>query len=434
MAHEEEVAGLRDRLSDLSPREVVDELERLGDVDRAVAFRTLAKDRALAVFELLDPPLQGELVTALREDTVAEIVAGLDPDDRAVLLDELPAGVANRLLRGLTPAERAVTTAMLGYPPDSVGRRMTPAVVGLSVGLTVGEALAEVRRREDGAETIYLLPVVDQGRRVVGVVSLRRLLVTDPDVPVREVMVAPVTARADDDQEIAARLVREHGLVAMPVVDAEDRLLGVITVDDAMRILEAEESEDSARAGGTEPLRRPYLTTRVRDLVRSRIVWLLALIAAASLTVNVLDHFEDALAQVVTLALFVPLLIGTAGNTGAQAATTVVRAMALGDVEFRDLVRVAGREALIGLLLGSLLASAALAPAWWVAGREVAVVVSVTLVVICTLATTVGSATPLLARRLGLDPAVVSAPFITTLVDSSGLVAYFLVARAVLGV
>lgn len=260
------------------------------------------------------------------------------------------------------------------------------------------------------------------------------MLFTDDDVPVREVMSVPVTTRATDDQELAARLVRDRGLLVLPVVDSEDRLVGAFTVDDAMRVLEDEESEDIARAGAAEPLRRPYLTTTVVGLVRSRIAWLLVLIVAATLTVNVLDYFEDTLAEVVTLALFVPLLIGTGGNAGAQAATTVVRAMAVGDVTLADLPRVVGREVLAGLLLGSTLAVVAFVPAALLVDTDIATVLAAALVVVCTAATLAGSVTPMVARRVGVDPAVVSAPFITTFVDATGLVVYFLIARLVLGI
>jgi magnesium transporter len=433
LAREGDLRSLREALCEYDVPGIVDELERLDDFSRAVAFRALPKDLALAVFEDLDPPLQRDLIDELREDGVADLVLGLDPDDRASLVDELPAGVASRLLSGLTPKERVMTTTLLGYPPESAGRRMTPEVVHVPAGATVGEAMEQVRRQEPEAETIYAIPVVGPGREVRGVVSLRRLLVTEDDVNVTEVMSEPITVAATEDQEAAARIVRDHGLVAVPVVDAEGRLLGVFTVDDAMRVLEAEESEDIARAGATEPLRRPYLTTTVMEIVRSRIVWLLVLIAAATLTVNVLDYFEDTLSAVVALALFVPLLIGTAGNTGAQAATTVVRAMAVGDVRFAELPRVVGRESLVGVLLGTSLAVVGFIPASLVAGSDIAIVLALALVVVCTLATTAGAFTPMIAKRIGLDPAVVSAPFITTFVDATGLVVYFLIARAVLG-
>jgi magnesium transporter len=433
LARAGDLRALREALTPHDVPGVVDELERTDRTTRAVAFRSLSKGQALAVFEDLDPELQSELLDGLRGDAVTELLEDLDPDDRAGLLDELPAGVAQRLLQGLSKAERDMTTTLLGYPARSAGRVMSPEVVAVPVRLTVGEALEHVRRKGASAETIYALPVVGDGLCVVGVVSLRRLFVTDDEVPVADVMSEPVVVPATDDQEAAARTVRDHGALAVPVVDDENRLLGVLTVDDAMRILEAEESEDLARTGASEPLSRPYLASSVLGLVRARIGWLFVLIVGATLTVNVLDAFEDTLAQVVALALFVPLLIGTGGNAGAQAATTVVRAMAVGDVRFADLPRVVGREVATGFLLGSGLGLLGFVPAMLLVDRDIATVISVALVVVCTLATTAGSLTPMLAKRLGVDPAVVSAPFITTFVDATGLVVYFLVARAVLG-
>lgn len=428
-----DIAQLRRALLDMSTAEIVDELERMDRTDRAFIFRALGKDDALRVFEDLDPTVQGELISGLRDSTVVDLIAALDPDDRAQLFDELPAKVTSRLLTGLTPHERAMTTELLGYPADSVGRRMTPELVAIPDTITVSAALARVRQRGRQAETVYLLPVIGAGRVVTGVVSLRRLLFTDDDVLVSDVMSEPVMVNAYDDQEDAARLVSEQGLLAVPVVDAEGRLVGLFTVDDAMEILESEESEDIARAGASEPLRRPYLSTSIWGLVRSRIGWLLILIIAATLTVNVLDYFEDTLAEVLALALFIPLLIGTGGNAGAQSATTVVRAMAVSDVRFRDLPRVIGREVTTGFLLGSTLAVVGLIPAGLLVGWNIGLVLAIALVLVCTLATLIGSFIPMIAARLGVDPAVVSAPFITTIVDATGLIVYFLVARAVLG-
>jgi magnesium transporter len=433
LAHSGDLRALRDSLREVPASDIVDELERMDRTTRALAFRALGKDAALEVFEELDPSVQTELLSGLRDTTVAELIAGMDPDDRASLLDELPAKVANQLLLGLAPNEREMTTVLLGYPADSAGRRMTPELVAVPVSETVGGALARIRTRGQNAETVYLLPVVGPGRKLVGVVSLRRLLFTDDTTPIAEVMTEPLMVGAYEDQEVAARLVREEGLLALPVVDAEERLLGLFTVDDAMYILETEETEDIARAGAAEPLRRPYLTTSIGDLVRSRIGWLLVLIVAATMTVNVLDYFEDTLAQVVSLALFVPLLIGTGGNAGAQAATTVVRAMAVADVRFRDLPRVVSREVLTGFLLGTSLAVIGFVPASLLVDRQIALVLSSALVVVCTMATLIGSLIPMLAQRLRVDPAVVSAPFISTIVDATGLVVYFLMARAILG-
>jgi magnesium transporter len=433
LAHAGDLRGLRSALQEHSVTDIVEELERHDRVTRALAFRALPKALALGVFESLDTSLQSELLDGLRAESTAQLIAGMDPDDRASLLDELPAKVARQLLSALDPAERDMTTILLGYPPDSVGRRMTPEVLAIPEDATVGEALARVRIRGARAETVYLLPVTAPGRQLVGVVSLRRLLFTDDRTPVREVMSEPLMVVATEDQEDAALIVREEGLLALPVVDAEKRLLGLFTVDDAMRVLESEESEDIARTGAAEPLRRPYLTTSVRGLVQSRIKWLLVLILAATLTVNVLDYFEATLTEVVALALFIPLLIGTGGNAGAQAATTVVRAMAVSDIRFSDLPKVVGREVLTGLLLGTSLAALGFLPAALLVSPDIALVLSIALVVVCTLATFIGSMIPMLAERFGVDPAVVSAPFITTIVDATGLIVYFVIARIVLG-
>jgi magnesium transporter len=425
---------LRTRLDRLDVPDVVHELGRLGPTRRAVAFRLLRKDRAVEVFEDLDPALQVELVDALAGEA-AGIFDALDPDDRAALLDELPAGVARRLLSGLSAAERAATTALLGHPEESAGRRMSPEVVSVPLGTTVADTIARVRAAGEDAETVYVVPVVGPGRRVVGVVSLRRLVLSDPGALVDDVMTSPATTvRVTDPAERAANVVRDGGFVGVPVVDAEDRLVGVLTVDDAMRVLEAEDDEDSARTGGSEPLRRPYLSVSVLGLVRARVVWLLLLIVAATLTVGVQSFYEAELSQVVALALFVPLLIGTGGNAGSQAATTVVRASAVGDVRPADTLRVVGREMLTGLLLGVTLATVGVGPAILVAGPQIGLVLALTVVAVCTLATTVGSSVPLLAKRVGIDPAIVSAPFISTFVDTTGLVVYFTIAKAVLGI
>jgi magnesium transporter len=435
LIHASDLPAIDAWLGERSVVEVAEELERLPREDRAVPFRLLAKDRALEVFETLDPALQQELLEGLRDVNVQQIFEGLDPDDRARLTEEMPAKVAKRLLADLSPHERSMTATLLGYPEDSAGRIMSPEVANLRASMTAREALDRLRQIGRRTETIYALPVTDDGRRLVGAMGLRDLVLAEPDARVSDLMDTDVySAPANADQEEAARLIREANLLALPIVDAEGRLVGVVTVDDAMEVLEEEDTEDVARYGGAEPLRRPYLSVSVLQVARSRVVWLLILIAAASLTVNVLHLFEDALTEAVQLALFIPLLIGTGGNTGAQAATTVTRAIALGEVRFDDLWPVILREVRVGVLLGGMLAFLAFVPVVVLFSSGIAAVVSLTLISICTLATLVGSLLPLLAQRLGADPAVMSAPFITTLVDATGLVVYFLIARAVLGI
>ena len=413
---------------------IADELSRLPREQRAVPFRLLAKDRAIEVFELLDPSLQQELLEGLREANVRMLFEELDPDDRARLTEEMPAKVARRLLAGLSPNERRLTSTLLGYAEDSAGRLMSPEVVSLRATMSAADALERLRRIGRSAETIYALPVTDNQRRLVGALGLRDLVLADPATPVGDLMDTDVySARVDADQEEAARLIREADLLALPIVDTEDRLVGIVTVDDAMEVLEEEETEDIARTGGAEPLGRPYLATSVLQLARSRVVWLIVFIAAGAITVRVMSVFEGTLADAVALALFIPLVIGTAGNTGAQSATTITRALAVGDVRLADLAPVVAREGSTGLLLGAILAGIAFGPIALAVDAPIAIVVSLTLVGACTLASLVGSVLPLAAKRLGVDPAVMSVPLITALIDASGLVVYFLIARAVLG-
>jgi magnesium transporter len=438
-----DVEALNAWLNEASTVEIADELARLAPADRAVPFRLLAKDRALEVFETLDPIHQQELLEGLREPAVRQLFEDMDPDDRARLVDEMPAKVAKRLLAGLSPHERALTARLLGYPENSAGRVMSPEVANLRADQTVADALARLRRLGANAETIYALPVTDPQRRLVGALGLRDLVLADPAASVGDLMDTDVyKAHVDDDQEHVARLIQEANLLALPIVDSEERLVGIVTVDDAMEILEEEQTEDVARAGGAEPLAHPYLAVSVLGIARSRIVWLFVLIFAATLTVTVLAGFEKRLAEVVALTLFIPLVIGTGGNTGAQAATTVTRALAVGEVRGTDVALVVLREMRVGLLLGAMLGALAFLPALLFVrllsiqperDLAVATIVSATLFVVCTLATTIGSLLPLTARRLGVDPAVMSAPFITTLVDATGLLVYFLIAGIVLG-
>jgi len=430
----DDLSRLEGWLEETGTLDIAEELARLAPNEKAVPFRLLPRDRALAVFEALDPVHQQEVLEGLRAGAVHELVEAMDPDDRARLVGELPAKVATRVMAGLSPTERAMTAALLGYPEESAGRLMSPEYVNLRAAMTVADALAKVRRVGAEAETIYALPVTDDQRRLQGVVSLRELVLAPAATRVQDLMTTDVhSVHVTDDQEMAARLMQEADLLALPVLDSEDRLVGVITVDDAMEIIEAEETEDLALHGATQPLGRPYLAVSVLGLARSRALWLLILILAAALTVNVLQYFEDTLETVVTLALFIPLLIDTGGNSGAQASTVVIRAMAVGEVRFTDLPSVVWREARVGLVLGIILAAAGFVPVALLFDSDIALIVSITLVTICTWATLAGSMLPMLARRVGVDPAVVSAPLITTLVDATGLIIYFVVAQAVLG-
>ncbi|WP_053388216.1 magnesium transporter [Leucobacter japonicus] len=427
-----DLPALTHDLTSVSAAELVPMFERLDLRQRAVLFRLLAKPRAIEVFEALPPSLQGDLLDGLQDAEVSRLFAELDPDDRLWLLDEVPSVLATQLLRGLPAEDRALTASLLGYPQGSVGRRMTPEYVSTRATLTVAETLQRVHAHIDDAETVYTIPVLDGTRTVVGVVSLRELLAAQSDAVISELMRPVHTAAATESDETAARRCADLSLLALPIVDSEERLVGMLTIDDAIRILENVESEDAARQGGSEPLRRPYLSTPVRTLVRSRVVWLLVLAVGATLTVQVLEIFEATIEQVTVLALFVPLLIGTGGNTGNQAATTVTRALALGDVRPRDIFRVLARELRTGALLGLLLGALGFGIAGTLYSLPIGAVIGLTLLAVCTVAAVVGGCMPLLARAVRVDPAVFSNPFISTFVDATGLLVYFGIASAVL--
>ena len=433
LTEQEDLEALRERLEETGALDLAEELARLPSDRMAVPFRLLAKDRALEVFEALDPVHQQQLLDGLREERVRELVAEMDPDDRVRLLDEVPAKVAKRLQSGLPASEREATATLLGYPAESAGRMMSPEYVSLRGSMSVADAMAKVRRTGEDAETVYTLPVTDDRRMLMGVASLRDLVTAPASARVRDLMRDDVhSVEVDVDQEEASRLIQEADLLALPVVDHEQRLVGVITVDDAMEVLEREVTEDVSRAGGVEPLAQPYLSAGVLTLARKRAAWLLLLGVAAVLTVNVLGAFEDTLEQVVALALFIPLLIDTGGNSGAQASTVVIRALSVGEVRFRDLPRVVGRELLVGVLLGGMLGAIAFPVVSFFFDAQFGSIIGLTLVAIVIWATLAGAALPLLAARLGLDPAVLSAPIITTLVDATGLLIYFGIAVAVL--
>jgi magnesium transporter len=417
------------------PHAVVETLARLEPPERADAFRKLPSGFAFLVFQQFDAAHQQELLEHLDAQQVRRLVEEIDPDDRARLLLEVTEPAAERLLAGLSPQERELTEQLLAHPEESAGRIMSPEYLTLRRTMTVEEALSDVRTFGREAETIDVLPVTDDAGRYAGIVGLSDLVLAAPQERIEQLMnvdVRPV--RVDEDQESVARWIQTADLLAAPVVDDEGRLVGLVTVDDAMDVLDVEEWENFSRMGAAEPLRRPYFSASVPRLARSRVVWLLMLALAATLTVNVLSAFEETLETVVTLSLFIPLLIGVGGNAGAQSATTIVRAMAVDDVRFTDVVRVVYRETRVGLLLGTIVALLGLLPVWWFVGRELAIVVSLTLVAICTMASLVGSFMPLIARKVGVDPAVVSAPFVTTIVDATGLLVYFLIARAVLDI
>lgn len=428
-----DLIALQNELDGLNTVSIAEEMSRLSATDQAVLFRVLDKDRASRVFEYLDVAHQAELLDELREGRSAELLLGLPDDDRARLLGEMPAKVAARLMSGLPESRRQVTAQLLGYPEESAGRMMTPVPTVINAENTREQALRKLRGRGLRNRDIAVLAVTDHGRRLVGVVDLSALVTAQSDTLVSELMNSETHfIHASDDREKAARLVQEADLLALPVVDDEDRFLGMITVDDAMETLEAEATEDAYLAGGSEPLEQPYLTATVLTLARKRGAWLLVLILTAVLTVNVMSFFEDTLSKIVVLATFVPMITGTGGNAGSQAASSVVRALAVNEVRPRDLVRVIWRETRVGFLLGAFLGVLIFPFIAIIYEPKIAAVMSLTIICICTWACIVGGILPLVARKIGVDPAVFSTPVVSTLVDATGLIIYFTIANIIL--
>ena len=432
-----EYAAAAQLLRDMRTGVVERVLDRTPPSLMPVAFRLLDKDVAVEVFSTMEPSLQSDLIDGLADDHTQDLFAQLQASTQARLADEVPAEVAQRLLASLGHAERAAAGRILGYPEDSVGRRMAAVPQELAPEMSAATALNIVRDvniPEHEVGNLSVLPVGSTTHKVLGLVHLPRLVRAEPDQLVADIMEATETISAHDDVEEAARTVFHERVDALPVVDEADRLIGMLTVTIAEQILEEEESEDSFRSGGAEPLGQPYLSTSVLHLVKSRVTWLLVLGIGAVLTVQVLDYFEDTLAAMVVLTLFVPLLTGTGGNTGNQAATTVTRAIALSQVTPRDFFRVISREALVGLTMGFLLGTLGFIGASLFFDPGIGLVIGATLVVICTLAASVGSIMPLIASKIGVDPAVFSNPFISTVVDALGLIVYFLIAKTILGI
>ena len=414
----------------LGPVQEVDAAEAIGSLPRtlqALAFRLLPKDEAIEVYEYLDASVQQTLLERLRSGEVLELVEEMSPDDRVRLFDELPAKVVRRLLAELSPAERRVTAQLLGYEAETAGRLMTTEFVDLKEFHSAAQALAIVRRRARDTETIYSLYVTDGSRHLTGILSLRDLVTADPEARIGDVMTRDVVSvGTDTDQEEVARAIQRYDFLAVPVVDREQRLVGIVTVDDVIDVIEQEATRDLYAAGAVQAGDEDdYFQSNLFTVARRRVVWLLVLLVANSGTSAVIASQELVLKQVVVLAAFIPLLIGTGGNVGAQSSTVVIRGLSTQRIQAMGAWRAIWRESVAGALLGLLMVLAVVPWAAYVAGSWlVAMAAGLSLVAITTLAATAGAALPLLFDRLGLDPALMSAPFIATATDVAGVFIY----------
>ncbi len=418
------------------PSEIAAVLEELAPEMTGLVFRLLPKDLAVDVFDFMDVDRKQVLLRSLSGDMVAALLNDMSPDDRTELFEELPAKVVKNYLSLLSERERHVANMLLGYREDSAGRLMTTDFVDLKEDETVDDALMHVRKTAPDKETIYHLYVISRDRHLVGELSLKELMLAPGDALVRDIMHRDVVSvRTDTDQEDVAQVFAEYGFIAVPVVDREGRLVGIVTHDDVLDVVREEDTEDIHRMGGLGAPEEEYFRTGLAGSVKKRVGWLAILIVLESLSSNIMKIYSSSLEAVVALAFFIPMLIDTGGNTGTQSATLVIRGMATGEIEVRQGLRVLLRETATGLVLGALLGAFAYLRAYTTQNdARIGLVVGMSLFAVIVISNLVGALLPLVAKRLRFDPAVMAGPFITTIVDVSGLVVYFEVARLVMGI
>jgi magnesium transporter len=409
-------------LEDLQPSELGRLFFFLGDESLAVLLSRL-DDRDAA-----------RILSRMSAEQAADILEEIEPDDATDILYEVEQSdpeIAGTILVEMEPVEAAEIRELMAYPPDSAGGIMTPAFVAVFPDLRADATVVALRQVAEQAETINYVYVVDRDERLIGVLSLHSLVLSRPETPVRDLMFPQLySVSVDADQEEAARILVDRNLLALPVVDAEGRLVGIITADDIAEVREEEDTEDFERLGGSQPLEVPYLRASPLLLFRKRIVWLLVLFFASFFTVSIQEHFDSTLARWTVLAAFVPILIGTGGNVGSQTVSTIIRAMALDEVKPRHILRIVGKEMLTGMALGVVMGGLMYGRALIAqdGSYTVALVVGLTVFALTTWAATVGAILPIVLSKLKMDPAVVSAPFISSLVDSTGLLIYFTLA------
>lgn len=426
--------GVKALLIPVQPVDIADAIESLPESMQVIAFRLLGKTEAIEVYENLDSNVQVALLQQFKHQDVLDIVDKMSPDDRARLFDELPAKLVSRLLTQLTPKEREATYDLLKYEEHTAGRIMTPEYISLKENLAVAEALTKIRQLATTSEVIYYLYVTDSSRCLKGTVSLRDLVVSSPEKSLNEIMTRDlVSVHTDTDQEEVARLIQRYDLLALPVVDREERLVGVVTVDDIIDILEQEATEDIYALGGVQSDGDNYFQINLITVARKRVVWLFILLLTNTVTATIINSQQEFLQEVVALTAFIPLLTGTGGNVGAQSSTVVIRGLNTETIRSLGPVQVIWREARAGALLGTILGSLATLWAYLLQGDpRVAIAVGVSLLAIAILASVSGSSLPFIFRSIGFDPALMSAPFITTAVDVLGVLIYFQIAKAIL--
>ncbi|RKX54144.1 MAG: magnesium transporter [Thermotoga sp.] len=419
-----------------SPVDMIRVISGMDTVQIVMIFRLFPKDYAADVFTLLEKDEQKLLIQSMAEQNVAALMKELEPDERTDLFEELPAGMIKKLLLYLTPEERKIANELLNYPEDSAGRLMTPEYVDLKANMTADGAIEHIRKTAPDKETIYTSYVIDERRKLLGIVPLKDLLLSRPETEVKEIMnINFISVNTLDDQEDVARTMQKYDLLAVPVVDSEKRLVGIITIDDVVDVIEEENTEDVQRMALLEPIELPYLHTNPFVLVKKRIIWLALLMILESATSFVMQSFQDTIRSAVALSFFVPMMIDTGGNVGTQSSTIIIRSLATRDVKIKDFFNVVLRESLSAALLGFLLSLIAFARVMLTTPNLVlAMSISLSLAIVIFLADVIGATLPIFAKVMKIDPAVMAGPIITTIVDIGGMLVYFIVATKIFNI
>lgn len=435
-------ASLKEIILEWTAPEIAEVIEDVELEDRAIIFRLLPQDISTSVFEYLELESQEQLLRSLGQAEVEAIINDMAADDRTTLFEDLPGPITKQLITLLSPQERLTALKLLGYPESSIGRLMTPEYIAVHEDWTVQQVLDFIRKNGDDQENLQLVYVIDYRGRLIDDIKINKFLITSLEGKVEDLMDSTfVSLHANDDQETAIEVFRKYDREALPVVDNEGHLLGVVTVDDVLDVVEEEATEDIQKIGGTSALDEPYMDTPFFKLIQKRAGWLIVLFLGEMLTTSAMAFFEDELARAIVLATFIPLIISSGGNSGSQASTLVIRAMALGEITIKDWWRVISREFLSGLTLGLILGIigflrielwSTFSPIYGEHATLIGVTVGVTLTGIVMWGTLTGSILPLLLKRFGFDPATSSAPFVATLVDVTGLILYFGAASVIL--
>lgn len=437
LLEEKKYSELKELLSDQNEADIAAVFEELPQEKQPLVYRLLPKELAAEVFVNMESDTQELLIRAFSDNELREVLDELYVDDAVDIIEEMPATVVKRILMHTDPEMRKSINEILQYPEDSAGSLMTTEYVDLKKYMTVDDAFTRIRRTGVDKETIYICYVTDENRKLLGIVTVKDLLLSEKSAKIFEIMDTNIIATTTlEDKEVVAEKFRKYDLLALPVVDRENRLVGIITIDDAMDVLQDENTEDIEKMAAITPTDKPYLKMSVFETWKKRFPWLLLLMVSATFTGKIIQHFEDALQAYVILTSFIPMLMDTGGNCGGQASVTIIRGLSLGDIEFRDTFKVVWKEFRVAFLCGITLAIANFAKLMLIdrVSLVVAGVVCITMVLSIVLAKFVGCTLPILAKRLHFDPAVMASPFITTIVDALSLLIYFRVASVMLGI